>query len=172
MSQVLKSGDFGRLLRSAPTNVPRIQLWDLLLEGDYRDAISVEEQRPLLKEAFLPIVDAEQVLNDWESAPRDDSRPSDRPWFELLELADGRALLVPDEADPSLRALAFIDSRTADGLAVAIFDVEGRAITSGTELSGCVLARNLKSCGGRCPDGSNCVLKRYASYPVTAHCRC
>lgn len=172
MSQLLKSGDFGRLLRSAPTTVPRIQLWDLLIEGDYRDAIGVEDQRPLLKQSFLPIVDAEQLTNDWESTPRDDSRPSDRPWFELLDLADGRSLVIPEEAFPTPRVLAFIDSRRADGLAVTIFDVEGRAIIDGTELSGCVLARDLKSCGGRCTDGSNCVLKHYASYPVTAYCRC
>ena len=172
MSQLLKSGDFSGLLRSASTAVPRIQLWDLLLAGDYRDAISVEEQFLLLKDAFLPIVDAGQLTNDWEATPRDDSRPSDRPWFELLDLADGRALLVPEEANPAPRALAFIDSRRADGLAVAVFDVDGRAITNGTEVSGCVLSENLKSCRGRCPDGSNCVLKHYASYPVTAHCRC
>ena len=30
----------------------------------------------------------------WEAIPRDDSRPSDRPWFELLDIdiVDGRAL--------------------------------------------------------------------------------
>jgi hypothetical protein len=171
MSQLLKSGDFSGLLLSAPT-ATRIQLWDLLLRGDYRDAINSEEQISLLKDAFLPIVDAGQLAADWEAAPRDDSRPSGRPWFELLDLADGRALLIPEEADPGPRALAFIESRRSHGLAVAVFDVDGRFITNGTELSGCVLAENLKSCSGRCPDGGNCVLKHYASYPVTAHCRC
>jgi hypothetical protein len=175
MSQLLKSGDFSGLLSSTystPTTVQRIQLWDLLLEGGYHDEIAVEEQRPLLKEAFLPIVDAEQLTNDWAAASPDNSRPNNRPWFELFDLADGRALIVPDEADPARRVLAFIDSPRTDGLAVAVFDVEGRAITNGTELSGCGLAHNLKSCNGPCPDGSHCVFKRYASYPVTVHCRC
>jgi hypothetical protein len=175
VSQLLKGGDFSALLRSAYAGRPavqRIQLWDLLLEADYRDAINVEEQRPLLKEAFLPVVNAEQLSNDWQATPRDDSRPSNRPWFELLDLMNGLALLVPEEADPARRTLAFIDSRRTDGLAVVVFDVQGRAITKGTEMGGCDLAKNLKSCGGRCPDGSQCVLKHYASYPVTAFCRC
>ena len=175
MSQLLKSGDFSTLLRSAYARTPpgqRIQLWDLLLERDYRDVINIEEQRPLLKDAFLLVVDAEQLTNDWQTAPPDDSRPSNRPWFELLDLTNALALLVPEEADPALRALAFIDSRRTDGLAVAVFDLEGRAITTGTVLSGCDLAKNLKSCSGRCSDGSQCVLKHYASYPVTAHCCC
>jgi hypothetical protein len=175
MSQVLKGGDLSTLLRSAHAGTPagqRIQLWDLLLEGDYRDVINVEEQRSLLKEAFLLAVNAEQLTNDWQATPPDDSRPSNRPWFELLDLANGLALLVPEEADPPPRALAFIDSRRTDGLAVAVFDVEGRAITTGTVLSGCDLAKNLKSCNGLCHSGSQCVLKHYASYPVTAHCCC
>jgi hypothetical protein len=176
MSQVLKGGDFSTLLRSAYAGTPagqRIQLWDLLfVEGDYRDAINVEEQHLLLKEAFLLVVNAEQLTNDWQATPPDDSRPSNRPWFELLDLTNGLALLVPEEVDPAPRALAFIDSRRTDGLAVAVFDVDGRAITIATVLSGCDLAENLKSCSGRCSDGSQCVLKHYASYPVTTHCCC
>jgi hypothetical protein len=175
MSQVLKGGDFSTLLRSAYAGTPagqRIQLWDLLLEGDYRDVINVEDQRLLLKEAFLLAVNAEQLTNDWQATPPDDSRPSNRPWFELLELANGLALLVPEEADPAPRALAFIDSRRTDGLAIAVFDADGRAIITGAVLSGCDLAGDLKSCTGRCSDGSPCVLKHYASYPVTTHCCC
>lgn len=175
MSQLLKGGDFSTLLRSGYAGTPagqRIQLWDLLLQDDYRDAIDIDEQRPLLKEAFLLVVNAEQLADEWQAIPADSSRPSNRPWFELLGLTDTLALLVPEEADPARRALAFIDSRRTDGFAVAVFDVEGRAITAGTVLSGCDLGSDLKSCSGRCPDGSQCVLRHYDSYPVTAHCRC
>jgi len=175
MSQLLKDRDFSTLLRSDYAGTPagqRIQLWDLLLQNDYRDVINIDEQRPLLKEAFVLVVDAEQLRNDWQAAPLDDSRPGNRPWFELLDLTNELSLLVPEEANPARRALGFIDSRRTDGYAVVALDTEGRAITAGTVLNGCDLARDLKSCNGRCPDGNQCALKRYATYPVTAHCRC
>jgi hypothetical protein len=79
-----------------------------------------------LGEVFgLPVVDPAEARADWEArGHRLAGAPETGDWSVLLEHAAGRALLVPQEADPVPRLLLFTQPDDYDGLRLAVLEVE------------------------------------------------